>query len=187
MPRIKPGAAGWVERALPLCYATPQGARRLWWESSPRSHWDTCVSFLMGHSRPLYLYFCLFWIAIDRQIGWNISMSLSGFAPRISSVRSSRSANCATNPAILVYLNLIQVKLKITLFYFSSLYRHLVQWYREVSWPWDWEETILGLRYSLTGILLFAAFVSLVFTFIAGPAKRRQDLWYSNPGILHPY
>ena len=103
-------------------------------------------------------------------------MSLSGFAPRISSVRSSRSANCATTPAILVYLNLIQVKLKITLFYCSSLYRHLVQWYREVSWPWDWEETILGLRYSLTGILLFAAFVSLVFTFIAGPAKRRQDL-----------
>jgi hypothetical protein len=21
----------------------------------------------------------------------------------------------------------------------------MVQWYREMSWPWDWEETLLGI------------------------------------------
>ena len=59
----------------------------------------------------------------------------------------------------------------------STLYKQLVQWYREMNWPWDWEETLLGLRYSLTGLLLFAAFVSLVFTFISGPPRK------SNPEL----
>jgi len=43
-------------------------------------------------------------------------------------------------------------------------------------WPWDWEETLLGLRYSLTGILLFAAFVSLILTFISGQRKSNPEL-----------
>jgi hypothetical protein len=57
----------------------------------------------------------------------------------------------------------------------SSFYKQLVQWYRDLYWPWDWEETILGLRYSLTGILLFAAFVSLIFTFFAGGQQQQQQ------------
>ena len=57
--------------------------------------------------------------------------------------------------------------LKCLYFYFRSLYKQLVQWYRDLYWPWDWDETILGLRYSLTCLLLFAAFISLIYTFFA--------------------
>jgi hypothetical protein len=49
-----------------------------------------------------------------------------------------------------------------------------VHWYREFHWPWDWEETLLGLRYSLTALLLFAALLSLICTIMSGsppPAK----------------
>nr|XP_040564465.1 inositol 1,4,5-triphosphate receptor associated 1-like isoform X2 [Lepeophtheirus salmonis] len=47
----------------------------------------------------------------------------------------------------------------------KSIIQNVMDWYRDFSWPWDWEETVLGFRYCLTGILLFAAFVSLVMTF----------------------
>ena len=52
--------------------------------------------FGMGHSRPLFLYFRLFWIAIDR----NISLPMSGFKSRISGGGSDRSANCAATTAL---------------------------------------------------------------------------------------
>ena len=43
-----------------------------------------------------------------------------------------------------------------------------MQWYRDLYWPWDLEETLLGIRYCLTGLLLFAAFLALVWTFFGG-------------------
>nr|XP_040564466.1 inositol 1,4,5-triphosphate receptor associated 1-like isoform X3 [Lepeophtheirus salmonis] len=49
--------------------------------------------------------------------------------------------------------------------FYRSIIQNVMDWYRDFSWPWDWEETVLGFRYCLTGILLFAAFVSLVMTF----------------------
>jgi hypothetical protein len=49
-----------------------------------------------------------------------------------------------------------------------SVVRRLVEMYQELYWPFDWDETVLGLRYCLTGILLAAAFLSLVFTFFFG-------------------
>ncbi|XP_059079877.1 uncharacterized protein LOC131878014 isoform X2 [Tigriopus californicus] len=47
-------------------------------------------------------------------------------------------------------------------------FRHFMELYEEFTWPWDWDETILGVRYAITGVLLFAAFISLVFTFFGG-------------------
>jgi hypothetical protein len=35
-----------------------------------------------------------------------------------------------------------------------------------VSWPWSWDETVMGVRYSLTAVLLAAAFVAVVLTFL---------------------
>jgi hypothetical protein len=62
------------------------------------------------------------------------------------------------------------------IFIFSSLYKQLVQWYRDMYWPWDWDETVLGLRYSLTAILLLAAFVSLVYTFFVAQKTPKEEL-----------
>ncbi len=48
------------------------------------------------------------------------------------------------------------------------MYRRLSDMYQDMYWPFDWEETVMGLRYCLTGVLLLAAFLALVFTFLFG-------------------
>ena len=42
------------------------------------------------------------------------------------------------------------------------------EWYQDVVWPWDWDETVQGARLAITGILLFAALVSLIYAFVGG-------------------
>ena len=39
--------------------------------------------------------------------------------------------------------------------------------YNDFYWPYDYNETILGLRYVATGILLLAAVISLLMTFVS--------------------
>jgi hypothetical protein len=36
---------------------------------------------------------------------------------------------------------------------FRSLLLHLQGWYSELAWPYDEEETLLGMRYLISGIL----------------------------------
>jgi len=45
-------------------------------------------------------------------------------------------------------------------------FHRLRDWYYDLYWPYDRDETILGLRYVATGLLLLAAFVSLIVTFV---------------------
>ncbi len=53
--------------------------------------------------------------------------------------------------------------------------RRLTEWYQDLAWPFDWDETILGVRYCLTGALLLAAFISVVATFIGGGNKQEEE------------
>ena len=56
--------------------------------------------FLMGHSRPLFLYFCRFYI-----IQWTDKfLPMLGIEPRISGDGSDRSANCSTTTALAVHI-----------------------------------------------------------------------------------
>jgi len=48
----------------------------------------------------------------------------------------------------------------------KSLLIHLQTWYSELYWPYDEEETILGVRYFISGFLSVAAFAVLLGTFI---------------------
>ena len=54
--------------------------------------------------------------------------------------------------------------------------QRLTEWYNDLFWPYDYEETILGLRYVATGFLLLAALLSLVFTFLGSksPAVKTE-------------
>jgi len=47
-----------------------------------------------------------------------------------------------------------------------SVLQRIRDWYNDLYWPYDYEETILGLRYVATGILLLAALISLLMTFV---------------------
>jgi inositol 1,4,5-triphosphate receptor-associated cGMP kinase len=47
----------------------------------------------------------------------------------------------------------------------KSLLVHLSDWYSDLCWPYDEEETILGLRYAISGILATTAFAILCSTF----------------------
>lgn len=48
-----------------------------------------------------------------------------------------------------------------------SVLQRIRDWYNDLYWPYDYEETILGLRYVATGILLLAALISLLMTFVS--------------------
>ncbi|XP_023326662.1 lymphoid-restricted membrane protein [Eurytemora carolleeae] len=48
----------------------------------------------------------------------------------------------------------------------KSLILHLQTWYSDLYWPYDEEETILGLRYFISGLLSVAAFAIVVATLI---------------------
>jgi len=48
----------------------------------------------------------------------------------------------------------------------KSLMIHISDWYSELYWPYDEEETILGARYCMSGCLLLAACAVLINTFI---------------------
>jgi len=48
----------------------------------------------------------------------------------------------------------------------TPLLHRLRDWYYDLYWPYDRNETILGLRYVATGLLLLAAFISLIVTFV---------------------
>ena len=50
----------------------------------------------MGHSQPLFLYFCLFYVNVQLI---NKILRMLGFEPQISGVRSDRSNNWATTTA----------------------------------------------------------------------------------------
>ena len=52
----------------------------------------------MGHSRPLFIYFCLFY-AISSNIFTKI-LPMTGSEPRTSGIGSDRSANWATTTAL---------------------------------------------------------------------------------------
>ena len=60
------------------------------------------VFLWIAHSQPLFLYFRLFWIAIDRYV-WDNLLPMSGFEPRMSGAGSDCSANCATTTALFLY------------------------------------------------------------------------------------
>merc|ERR1711936_1394777 len=47
----------------------------------------------------------------------------------------------------------------------KSLLVHLSDWYSDLCWPYDEDETILGLRYAISGILATTAFAILCSTF----------------------
>jgi len=47
----------------------------------------------------------------------------------------------------------------------KSLMVHLSNWYSDLYWPYTEEETILGIRYTVSGLLLLAAAIVLVTTF----------------------
>ena len=51
------------------------------------------------------------------------------------------------------------------------MFRQLLDWYHDLYWPWDQEDTLMGLRYGITGMLLLAAFVSLILNFLGGGGK----------------
>lgn len=53
-----------------------------------------------------------------------------------------------------------------------SIVLHLKEWYKDFYWPFDQDETILGLRYCVTGILLTAAFLLVTVTFIGQSSKK---------------
>ena len=64
-----------------------------------------------------------------------------------------------------------------------SLFTKLDQWSRDLTWPWDLDETLMGVRYFTTGILLFMAFLSLVFTFFGAGEDEEIEVVDSNPGL----
>ena len=47
----------------------------------------------------------------------------------------------------------------------ESLLVPLCAWYSDLCWPYDEDETILGLRYAISGILATTAFAILCSTF----------------------
>ena len=47
-----------------------------------------------------------------------------------------------------------------------SIIRRVIEWYNDLSWPYDWDETVLGLRYSVTALLLIGAFFALISAFV---------------------
>lgn len=53
-----------------------------------------------------------------------------------------------------------------------SIVLHLKEWYEDFYWPFDQDETILGIRYCVTGILLMAAFLLVAVTFIGQSSKK---------------
>ena len=55
-----------------------------------------------------------------------------------------------------------------------SIRQRLIEWYNDLYWPYDYEETILGLRYFATGFLLLAAFLSLLFTFLGSKTVKAE-------------
>jgi len=57
-----------------------------------------------------------------------------------------------------------------------SLIQRLRDWYNDLYWPYDYEETVLGLRYVATGILLLAAFISLLMTFVNSKTAVKTEL-----------
>jgi len=46
----------------------------------------------------------------------------------------------------------------------KSLILHFKTWYSELYWPYDEEETLLGIRYSISAILSVAAFAIVLGT-----------------------
>ena len=66
---------------------------------------------------------------------------------------------------------------------FSYCYRSMLQrvkeCYNDFYWPYDYNETILGLRYVATGILLLAAVISLLMTFVSSRSDVvKTELWF---------
>ena len=61
-------------------------------------------------------------------------------------------------------------------YHFRSLIQRLRDWYNDLYWPYDYEETVLGLRYVATGILLLAAFISLLMTFVNSKTIVKTEL-----------
>ena len=55
-----------------------------------------------------------------------------------------------------------------------SIRQRLLDWYNNLYWPYDYEETILGLRYVATGFLLLAAAVSLLLTFVGSKTVKTE-------------
>ena len=73
------------------------------------------------------------------------------------------------------------LKLSINPSFSRSLFTKLDQWSRDLTWPWDLDETLMGVRYFTTGLLLFLAFLSLVFAFFgSGEVEHEVD---SNPEL----
>merc|ERR1712029_612097 len=55
-----------------------------------------------------------------------------------------------------------------------SIRQRLLDWYNNLYWPYDYEETILGLRYVATGFLPLAAAVSLLLTFVGSKTVKTE-------------
>lgn len=58
----------------------------------------------------------------------------------------------------------------------TSVLQRLKELYNDLYWPYDYDETILGLRYVATGILLMAAMISLLLTFVSNKAAIKAEL-----------
>ena len=50
-------------------------------------------------------------------------------------------------------------------FIFRSLLIHIQDWYEDLYWPYDEDETVLGIRYCISGILTASAIFILISTF----------------------
>lgn len=59
---------------------------------------------------------------------------------------------------------------------FRSVLQRLRDWYNDLYWPYDYDETILGLRYLATGILLVAAAIALLLTFVSSKTAAKTEL-----------
>ena len=64
----------------------------------------------------------------------------------------------------------------------KSLLVHLSDWYSDLCWPYDEDETILGLRYAISGILATTAFAILCSTFFGWNFHQRAIA----PSVIPP-
>lgn len=58
----------------------------------------------------------------------------------------------------------------------TSVVQRLRDCYNDLYWPYDYNETLLGLRYVATGILLLAAVISLLMTFVGSKTSVKTEL-----------
>ena len=89
-------------------------------KKSVKASWDnTAKPFLkkMGHSRPLFLYFCLF-NTVDSKCSIYF-LPMTGFEPRISGIGSDCSTNWVTTTTLSMEFLLVEL--------------HVTQW--QANWP----------------------------------------------------